>query len=93
VFVNAPLKRKLTPTEFESQKSDFLQSADMKQVILALHLKQAGEQVVLVTEETAGSNDNKLFKKIPAICKALGIDTLSLPDLLAKYDGLEMGFQ
>lgn len=93
VFVNAPLKRKLTPTEFEGQKSDFLQSADMKQVILALNLNKAGEQVVLVTEETVGSNDNKLFKKIPAICEALAIKTMTLPELLGTFEGFDLGFQ
>ena len=39
VFVNTPIKRKLTEVEFENQKSSFIESADMKQVILSLNLK------------------------------------------------------
>lgn len=93
VFVNTPIKRKLTDVEFENQKSSFIESADMKQVILALIIKNNGEQVVIVTEETESSNDNKLFKKIPAICKKLEIETMTLPELIAKYDGIDIDFQ
>jgi len=93
VFVNTPISRKLTDVEFENQKNSFIESADMKQVILALNLKNKGEQAVLVTEETESSNDNKLFKKIPAICKELEIETMTLPELIAKYDGIDIDFQ
>lgn len=47
----------------------------------------------LVTEETESSNDNKLFKKIPAICKELEIETMSLPELLVKYDNINIIFE
>ena len=94
-FVNTVVRkqRKLTDTEFDNQKNSFLNDADMKQIILCLNLLKGGEKVVLVTEETEISNDNKLFKKIPAICKELNIDTLTLPELLAKYDGIDIDFQ
>lgn len=94
-FVNTIVRkqRKLTDTEFENQKNTFLNNADMKQIILCLNLQKDGEKVVLVTEETESSNDNKLFKKIPAICKELNIDTLTLPELLARYDGIDIDFQ
>jgi hypothetical protein len=78
--------------EFENQKNLFIESADMKQVIFSLNLKKKGEQVILVTEETENSNDNKLFKKIPSICKELEIETMTLPELIAKYDGIDIGF-
>lgn len=93
-FVNSVVRkqRKLTETEFENQKNTFLNDADMKQIILCLNLIKDGEKVVLVTEETESSNDNKLFKKIPAICKELGIDTMTLPELIAKYDGIDIDF-
>ena len=93
VLVNTPIRRKLTDVEFENQKNLFIESADMKQVILTLNLKNKGEHVFLVTEETESSNDNKLFKKIPAICKELGIETMTLPELIAKYDGIDIDFQ
>jgi hypothetical protein len=94
-FVNAIVRgqRKLTETEFENQKNTFLNDADMKQIILCLNLINNGEKVVLVTEETESSNDNKLFKKIPAICKELEIETMTLPELIAKYDGIDIDFQ
>ncbi len=94
-FVNSVVRRqrKLTETEFENQKNTFLNDADMKQIILCLNVIKDGEKVVLVTEETESSNDNKLFKKIPAICKELEIETMTLPELIAKYDGIDIGFQ
>jgi len=94
-FVNNIVKKSLglSDVEFENRKSAFIESADLKQVILSLNLKANSEQVFLVTEETASSNDNKLFKKIPAICKELEIETLTLPELIAKYDGIDIDFQ
>jgi len=94
-FVNTVVRRqkKLSDTEFENQKNSFLNDADMKQIILCLNLIKDGERVVLVTEETESSNDNKLFKKIPGICKELEIETMTLPELIAKYDGIDIDFQ
>lgn len=92
VFVNSPIRRKLTDVEFENQKNSFIESADMKQVILALNLKKKGEHIFIVTEETESSNDNKLFKKIPAICQELGIETLTLPQLLTRYESIDIDF-
>ncbi len=95
LFVNNIVKKSqgLTDVEFENRKGAFIESADMKQVILSLNLKNQGEQVIIVTEETESSNDNKLFKKIPAICKELEIETMTLPELIAKYDGIDIDFQ
>lgn len=93
VFVNAPIRKKLNDTEFENQKEIFIKSADMQQIILSLNLKDQGAEVVIVTEETESSNDNKVFKKIPAICKELEIKTMTLPELLAEYDGIKISFQ
>lgn len=94
-FVNTVVRRqrKLTDTEFENQKNIFLNDTDIKQIILCLNLIKDGEKVVLVTEETESSNDNKLFKKIPAICKELEVETMTLPELLAKYDDIDIDFQ
>lgn len=91
-FVNQVVKKqkKLTDTEFESQKNSFLENADIRQIILCLNLIKQGEEVVIVTEESENSNDNKLFKKIPAICKELGIKTMTLPELLEEFDGVNI---
>ncbi len=93
-FVNTVIRkqRKLTDIEFENLKDSFLEDADMKQIILCLNLIKDGEDVILVTEETERSNDNKLFKKIPAICKELDIMTLTLPELLDKFEGIDIDF-
>jgi hypothetical protein len=95
VFVNHIVKKahNITDVEFENRKSAFLNEADMKQIILCLNLIKDGENVVLVTEETESSNDNKLFKKIPAICKELQIETMTLPELIAKYDDIDIDFK
>lgn len=94
-FVNTNVRKlkKLTDTEFENQKHKFLDSADIKQILLCLKLTKEYSEVFLVTEETERSNDNKLFKKIPAICKELNIETITLPKLLKKYDGIDIDFQ
>ena len=85
-FVNVVVRKqkKLTETEFESQKASFLDNADIKQIILCLNLLKDNE-VILVTEETESSNDNKLFKKIPTICRELSIQTMTLPEILNKH--------
>ena len=94
-FVNTVVRKQrgLTDTEFENQKNKFLNDADMKQIILCLNYMKDSEEVVLVSEETESSNDNKLFKKIPAICRELGIPTMTLPELLDKYDGIDIHFR
>lgn len=92
-FVNNVMRKKITDVEFESEKNRFLESADLKQIILALNIQKSGEEVILVTEETENSNDNKTFKKIPAITKVLNIETLTLPLLIAKYEGIDINFK
>ena len=47
---------------------------------------QSESDVYLVTEETTESNDNKLFKKIPAMCNELNIECITLPQLLKIYE-------
>ena len=94
-FVNTVVRKQrgLTDTEFENQKNNFLNDADIKQIILCLNYMKDEEEVILVSEETESSNDNKLFKKIPAICKELGIPTMTLPELLDKYDDIDIHFK
>lgn len=91
-FVVTVQRKKLTDVEFENQKNLFLNDADIRQIILCLTLVNEGENVVLVTEETAESNDNKLFKKIPSMCKELNIKTMTLPELINQYQEIELNF-
>lgn len=92
-FVNQVMRRRLSDVEYDIEKGRYLEDADMKQIILCLHLIKNSEEIVLVTEETETSNDNKLFKKIPAICRELNIKTMTLPELLGLYQSINLEFR
>lgn len=83
-FVIRSQKNRLEPAEYEIKKGEFLKSADIGMVLLWLNMSHdnPGSDIVIVTEETESSNDNKLFKKIPAICKVLDIRTISMPEYI-----------
>jgi hypothetical protein len=79
--------------EFEILKTSHLKDADMKLVLLALNFNTE-EDVYIVTEETSESNDNKLFVKIPAMCRELGLKCITLPALIKLYqDDFELHFK
>ena len=88
-----PLSRKLNDAEYEERKTKFLDSADARMIILALLKKKQEEDVVIVTEETGTNNDNKVFRKIPFICEILKIEVMTLPELLEKYQGIDIEFK
>lgn len=74
----APLKRKqISDSDYESQKSNFINSADFNLIYCAMK-----NHYTIITEETAISNDNKLFKKIPLLCETQGIECVSISKLL-----------
>lgn len=87
-FVNSVVKKqkKITDAEFEAEKERFLEDADMKLIIASLNFILKGEDVLLITEETSTTNDNKLFNKIPLICNELKIKTKTLPELIYMYN-------
>ena len=89
-FAISVQKRKLTPVQYETEKNSYLNSADIKQIILCLNLIEKREDVVLVTEESRASNDSKIFKKLPAICDMLGINSSTLPNLLLQSTDIEL---
>lgn len=91
-FVNQAIKKKLSATEFESHKNRFLESADTKILLYGNSKKKTGTDIVVVTEESVANNDNKAFKKIPAICEMLNIKCLTLPQLLQTYQEIEVRF-
>jgi hypothetical protein len=93
-FINGIIKNKLSPVEYENMKNNFLNSADMKLILYCLNLKKedSNEEIFLITEETEDSNDSKVFKKIPAICNILEIETMTLPQFLGKYYGIDVEF-
>ena len=90
-FINATLRNKLSDVEFESRKNAFLESADAK--LLLYGQANSLEEIVIVSEETESSNDNKSFKKLPAICKFLNLEIKTLPQLLERYDEIYVEFK
>ncbi|MBI5731615.1 MAG: DUF4411 family protein [Ignavibacteriales bacterium] len=90
-FINDSVKNKIKGVEFENRKNVYMNSADPKLLLYCLQNKN--DDVVIVSEETDSSNDNKLFKKLPAICKILDITIITLPKLLDQYDGINLEFK
>ncbi|MCK9218038.1 MAG: DUF4411 family protein [Firmicutes bacterium] len=88
-FVVQIQKDKLTDIEFEQQKDEFYKDADVKQVLMCWEQNQKGNDYILVTEETPTNNDNKLFRKIPFICKELKIKTKTLPQLIKIFEKVD----
>lgn len=74
-FCNKSQRNSLNEAEIDNLTSKYLDSADAKIILLALDIKKKNhsERILVVTEETPANNDNKLFKKIPTICKELDV--------------------
>jgi hypothetical protein len=92
-FVVASQKARLkSEAQYDSLKTDFMNSADMKMILTSLDLKSKNpaDEIYLVTEETEASNDNKVFKKIPAICSQLDLPTINIQQLVDKFDGIKI---
>jgi len=87
-FVVTVLKNKLTDTQYDSRKNDFMNSADMKLILTSLNIMKdfPDEEILLATEESEVSNDDKLFKKIPAISSQLNIQTINVQQLIEKLE-------
>ena len=87
-----PVKRTLTDIQFEKLKQEFLKSADARMVIYAYNYKRGepDSEIFIVTEETGQANDNKAFRKLPAICNLLDIPTMTLPEYLNSCEDLDM---
>ncbi len=87
-----PLSRRLNEAEFEERKKEFLETADARMIILALIKKSKNEEIAIVTEESENGNDHKSFKKIPSICNMLDVKTITFPELLIIYKGIDIEF-
>ncbi|MHB0756950.1 DUF4411 family protein [Polaribacter sp. M15] len=86
-FCNQFQKRLLSETDIESLTNDFLKSADAKIILKSIEIsKTLDNQITVVTEETSSNNDNKLFKKIPLICKELNVECIGLPKLIKLFN-------
>ena len=92
-FVITSQKARLkTEAQYDSLRNEFINSADMGIILTSLNLKKdlPFDDVFLVTEETEVSNDNKLFKKIPAICSQLDIETINIQQFINKLDSISI---
>ena len=91
-FVVTVQRKRLNETQYDSLKNDFMNSADMKMILTSLKLRSENpmEEIYLVTEETEASKDNKVFKKIPAICSQLDLQTINIQQLIDKLDGIKI---
>lgn len=91
-FVVTVQRARLNDIQYDSLKTEFMNSADMKMILTVLNLKKDNpqEEIFLVTEETEVSNDHKVFKKIPAICSQVDIKTINIQQLLDKFEGLNI---
>jgi len=94
-FINGSTRNLLTPVQFEDRKNSFLNSADAKLLLYCLKDRTQSKElkITIVSEETEVSNDNKAFKKLPAICKILEIEIITLPELLRLYDDIDFEFK
>ena len=83
-WVNSQARKKLGEKfNTENEKKKFIASADCQLILSAMKDKA---KFAIVTDETAHSNDGKLFKKIPAICNTESITCITLPELLKKLE-------
>lgn len=56
-------------------------------------MKDSSDDVILVIEGTESSNDDKILKNTPAICKELNIKTMTLPDFLSHHHEINSAFE
>lgn len=89
-----PVKKQLSGSEFEQHKKEYLASADAKLILYAYNKQHEKPDIELaiVTEESGEANDNKVFKKLPAICKRLSIQSMALPEYLSISKDIDINF-
>ena len=75
------LKKRLSQDEWEQQKAVYMQTGDARMILYALNNTELNP--VIITEETAHSNDGKLFKKLPQICDYLDIKSMTIAQWLS----------
>lgn len=93
-FINFAIlrKSKLTVEEYNARKRSYLENADAKIILHAYTQIKLNNPVTVVSEESSAGNDDKMYKKIPTICSSISIDCIQLPELLQKYNEIEVKF-
>ena len=74
--------------EFETEYDKYIKGVDCQLILYALKKRKSSckKEVIVVTEETSQQNDQKLFKKIPQICKIENIKCQTLPSMLQQLN-------
>lgn len=89
-FINKIQRNKITDTEFEVMKGEFIESGDGAIIMYSMSCQKKGDNdVIVVTEETSTNNDGKPFKKLPLLCKIIDLPCITLPDLLQRCNGIK----
>lgn len=91
-FVDHSMKRLKFNDEvsYNNERERFLQGADCALVVYAMNNSSELDPILILTEESATQNDSKMFKKIPFICKELGIRTLTSVEFLREVESLSV---
>ena len=88
-FCNGVLKNMLTEDQYMLQKQNFMKSADYKIVVKCMEQPTMFDaDRCVITEETAISNDRKVFKKLPAIMNILQITVFTISQFF-KDNGID----
>lgn len=88
-FKNNDVCKKLTEEEFDTNKSSFVNDADVKMLLYCYHNKDELYAPKIVTDESGVNNDNKCFKKLPMLCKTLGIEVMDTPTFLKEIIAID----
>ena len=93
-WMNAAKHKKMSQEEREIAYQNFTKEADYHLIAFCLQNRRTnpGQEFIIVTEETSHPNDNKDFKKIPAICKIEGIRCINLVEMLRDELAVEIKF-
>lgn len=92
-FVDNAVKRlKFRDDEegYNNARGGFLKSADCALLVYAMNNSSELDPIQILTEESATQNDGKLFKKIPFICKEIGIKTLTSVEFLKGLQSINV---
>lgn len=88
-FCNGELRNMLTEDQYMLQKQNFMKSADYKIIVKCMQQPTMFDtERCVITEETAISNDRKVFKKLPAIMKILDIPVFTISQFF-RNNGIE----
>lgn len=95
-FVDNAVKRlKFRDDEegYNNARESFLKGADCALVVYAMNNSSELDPIQILTEESATQNDGKLFKKIPFICRELGIRTLTSVEYLKELQSIRINIE